>query len=531
MSQRKTQNIPRQLMLLVGMAGGATLAAAALYYYTSTQTFKDTSALATGTMVRLNCSYDLLERVSGDMNELQQLLRLDDPDAIEKEINKLETSQKQSATLIAGCGAAGAGVKLKFDGLVAEEKNVIDQFVKGQNALAYEAFLRHVSPQGSAVLEELRKYHETVQSASQQELTAQQNRMKTQLSWRLAALGLVLIFVLFAGWRLKNVIVRELLVIVADLVNISKSSANAASQVSSASQSLAEGAGEQAASLEETSSSLEAMSSVTQHNAETAQRANDLAKQANSAADKGMGDMQEMSAAMEAIKTSSDDIAKIIKTIDEIAFQTNILALNAAVEAARAGEAGMGFAVVADEVRNLAQRSAEAARETAAKIEGAISKTGQGVEISRKVSETLNEIVAKARRVDELVAEVAVASHEQTQGITQINAAIIQIDKVTQANAANAEESAAAAQELNAQEAAMKKSVAELLRLVGGDRQNGGSGNAAHLRDARETEWVAPVAGQRPQLHRNGGKQLAPATAKTPSSRDEIPLAGDFKNF
>jgi methyl-accepting chemotaxis protein len=239
-------------------------------------------------------------------------------------------------------------------------------------------------------------------------------------------------------------------------------------QISASSQSLAEGASEQAASLQETSSSLEEMASMTQRNSENARKANELAQRARSAADKGVGDMQAMSAAMEAIKSSSNDIAKIIKTIDEIAFQTNILALNAAVEAARAGDAGLGFAVVADEVRHLAQRCAHAAKDTAAMIEGAIGKTTQGVGISNRVAQTLNEIVTNVRQVDELVAEVASASREQTQGLTQINTAVGQMDKVTQSNAASAEETAAATEELNDQAEAMKKAVLELLKLIEG---------------------------------------------------------------
>ncbi len=242
----------------------------------------------------------------------------------------------------------------------------------------------------------------------------------------------------------------------------------AASNITASSQTLAEGAGEQAASLEETSSSLEEMTSMTKRNAEHIRQANDFARQASEAADKGLGDMQSMSTAMGAIKVSSDEIAKIIKTIEEIAFQTNILALNAAVEAARAGEAGMGFAVVADEVRNLAQRCAQAAKEISGKIEGAITKTGQGVAISSKVAESLNEIVAKVKRVNDLVAEVTGATREQTEGISQINTAITQLDQVTQRNAAGAEESAAAAEELNSQAEIMKQSFAELLAMVGG---------------------------------------------------------------
>jgi len=306
---------------------------------------------------------------------------------------------------------------------------------------------------------------------------------------------------------------------------------SAAGQVSDSSQSLAEGASEQAASLEETSSSLEEMASMTKRNAENAQKANDLAKQARQAADKGVGDMQAMSSAMEAIKVSSDDIAKIIKTIDEIAFQTNILALNAAVEAARAGEAGMGFAVVADEVRNLAQRSAQAAKETAGKIEGAITKTGQGVDISSKVAQTLNEIVTKARQVDELVAEVASASREQTQGITQINTAVGQMDKVTQSNAANAEESAAAAEELNAQSAVMKESVMELLRLVDGSHEATVTKTTAASPRNRVARVVTPAAKRSTTVHGNGHAHAAPVAVSAANGHKEIPLEGDFKDF
>ncbi len=242
----------------------------------------------------------------------------------------------------------------------------------------------------------------------------------------------------------------------------------AAQQVSSSSQSLAEGTSTQAASLEETSASIEEIASMAKRSAEGAGSSRDLLESARAAGDTGAEDMRAMSQAMADIKAASDDIAKIIKTIDEIAFQTNILALNAAVEAARAGEAGMGFAVVAEEVRTLAQRSARAAQETSDKIANAIQNTQQGVEISAKVAARLQEIVGKARRVDELIAEVATASKEQSQGVVQINSAVSQMDKVTQANAASAEESASASEELNAQSLTLRDAVASLLGLVDG---------------------------------------------------------------
>ena len=289
-----------------------------------------------------------------------------------------------------------------------------------------------------------------------------------------------------------------------------------AAQVTGTSQSLAEGASQQAASLEETSASLQEMSSMTQRNAETAGKVKALGSEARKAGDLGVQDMKALMGAMDAIKTSSTDIAKIIKTIDEIAFQTNILALNAAVEAARAGEAGAGFAVVADEVRNLARRCAQAAKETASKIEDAVQKSAVGAEISAKVAESLEEIVGKARQVDELAGEVATASQEQSQGIAQVNTAVTQMDKVTQSNAATAEESAAAAKELTAQAESVKEAVADLLRLVGGNDVEGG-------REGRGT-MTGPVgaAASRPQGRGSqASRSPAPASARAGGRRQE----------
>jgi len=348
--------------------------------------------------------------------------------------------------------------------------------------------------------------------------------------------GLALALLVAAGISRLTIrgIGRVLNQISSDLDDNAAQLSGSAGQITATSQSLAEGANEQAASLEETSSALEEMASMTKRNSEHARQANQLAKEARAAADKGVGDMQTMASAMEAIKVSSDDIAKIIKTIDEIAFQTNILALNAAVEAARAGESGMGFAVVADEVRNLAQRSAQAAKETAGKIEGAITKTGQGVGISSKVSQTLNDIVTKVRQVDELLSEVASASHEQTDGITQINTAVGQMDKVTQGNAAKAEESAAAAEELNAQSLVMKQSVNELLQLVGGGQPGpGGGAMPVKVAGKLKSDFTAPAkrAATQPAGGGRHGNDHHSVGQSAEFRRNEIPLDGDSRNF
>jgi methyl-accepting chemotaxis protein len=290
--------------------------------------------------------------------------------------------------------------------------------------------------------------------------------MIRSLTWVLPVTVLVGVGFYFLN---RHLIVRPLSYSIDSIASASRETSGASAQISSASSALAQGASEQAAALEETSASLEEMSSMTRRNADHATEAKKTASQARASADTGSGRMEQMQTAMKSIEAASQDITKILKTIDEIAFQTNILALNAAVEAARAGEAGAGFAVVAEEVRALAQRCANAARETALKIEDCVQKSQRGVQISAEAAGSFHEIQSQVLRLDQLVSEIATASAEQSTGIGQVNSAVGSMDKVTQANAAHAEETAAASAELNAQAGALNDSVRALRQLIGGD--------------------------------------------------------------
>ena len=243
-------------------------------------------------------------------------------------------------------------------------------------------------------------------------------------------------------------------------------------QLSASSRALAAGTSEQGASVTETSASLEEISAMIRSTADNATKAKDFASQATNAAQSGKKAMLEMNVAMQSIEASSLDVAKIVKNIEEIAFQTNILALNAAVEAARAGEAGAGFAVVADEVRSLAQRSAAAAKETAEKIETAIASTKRGSKTCTNVDESLEEIMKKVSASDVLVAEIAMAAKEQAQGIKQVGIAMTQMDKVTQGNASSAEQTSSAAEQLNSQAKLLQDNVEHLRLLISESSQS-----------------------------------------------------------
>jgi methyl-accepting chemotaxis protein len=326
--------------------------------------------------------------------------------------------------------------------------------------------------------------------------------------------------------------------------------ASASAQVAQSSQQMAEGASQQASSLEETTASVQEIASMTRQNADSAKQANAMAADAQTAAERGQEAMGRMSGVIDRIKSSSDQTAKILKTIDEIAFQTNLLALNAAVEAARAGEAGKGFAVVAEEVRSLAQRSAEAAKTTASLIEEAQHNADSGVAVSGEVGQMLVQIGDGVKKVSALIREVSTATEEQAQGIEQVNNAMTQMDQATQSSAANAEESASAAEELSAQARELTDMVNVLAKMVRGGQASSGSGEPAphsssnagakpqpHVisvkPDASKGQVRAPA--QAALAHSAGASRpqpALPAASRAVRPQEVIPLGeDDFKEF
>jgi methyl-accepting chemotaxis protein len=327
----------------------------------------------------------------------------------------------------------------------------------------------------------------------------------------------------FAMWMMRST-TRELRRIATEMLEGSRQVSSAAGQVASASQSLAQGTSEQAATLEETSSSATEITAITRKNAENTRSVAGLTQEAGQLVGGANHNLEEMIHSMKEINTSSEKISKVIRVIDEIAFQTNILALNAAVEAARAGEAGMGFAVVADEVRNLAHRSAQAAKDTAALIEESIGKSNEGSRKLDLVAKSIQQITSSSNQVKTLIDEVDVGSQEQSRGIEQISMAVGQMEKVTQRNAANAEESAAASEELAGQARSLYETV-ERLRQIAGDEHQPRSG------DGRKRAAKGTASGEALTAERSATiRHTAPAMVGA-SARQSFPLDAGEREF
>ena len=357
------------------------------------------------------------------------------------------------------------------------------------------------------------------------------HRASAILSGSLLFLGLIAILIGFLTYRGLVTIMGG---IGREMTEGANQVSGAANEVAASSQALAEGASEQAASVEEISASLQEVASMTRRDSENISQAARLMEDAGSVIKSADGSMQRLVSSMEEIAAASAETQKIVKTIDEIAFQTNLLALNAAVEAARAGEAGAGFAVVADEVRNLAMRAAEAAKNTSSLIDGTVGRIQGGSALVRETNDSFGVVSESINRLSTLINEIANSSGEQSRSVSQVTAGVSEIAQVTQRNAATAEESASAAEELHAQAETLKAMVVDMVRVIGGIKQEQGGAAMALKRPpvkARSSHAAARPA-PRKALPQPVAKSTAKPAATAKTANNIIPMDGDeFTDF
>jgi methyl-accepting chemotaxis protein len=452
---------------------------------------------------------------------------------LDKNVDRVEVMEKEAGLLIGYLEALNQALRSREEKeLLKKIKEEIGRYIVLLKEMIHD---EAVVEKSAAELKALVYQIETTGAHLSHQLEAKADGMHREAVIAMVLLiGLALSGGILLSIFISRSISKPIHRIIGGLNDGAEQVASASNQVSTASQSLAEGASEQAASIEETSSSLEEISSMTRQNAGNANQADTLMKEANQVVSSANASMGELIHSMEDISKASQETSKIIKTIDEIAFQTNLLALNAAVEAARAGEAGSGFAVVADEVRNLAMRAAEAAKNTAGLIEGTVKKVVEGGELVSKTNEAFADVADSTNKVGELVGEIAAASNEQSQGIGQVNTAVSEVDKVTQQNAASAEESASASEEMSAQAEQMRAMVGQLGALVSG--ANGQAHRySGSLGDSKATATTRAI---KDALHLPPKKQTpdapkAPVPAPVAQQSPElvIPLDEDFENF
>ena len=442
---------------------------------------------------------ELEEHIAMNQTRMEELFRSYDP--------KMITDDKDRRLFDEIRRTRESFVKVRADYLGLVREGRIEEHKKmltGVVIPAYEASVRAVD----AGVQHKKAHGLAVSEESKKDARSSLLIVRVVLMIALAASGAL-------AWLIAHSTTRVLGTLALNLDQAAARTASAARQVSSTSQTLSSGASEQAALVEETSASLEEISSMIRSTADNAEQASALAGEAHALAQVGFLSMVEMTQAVAAIDVASTEFAKILKDIDEIAFQTNILALNAAVEAARAGEAGAGFAVVADEVRSLAQRSAAAAKETAEKIEASIASNRSGSASCARVQNSLSEIAAKVSSTDSLVGEIAMAAREQAHGIQQINGAITQMDQVTQSTAAGAEQTAAAAEQMDAQAGSLQVQVAELRALIG--RSSADVGPSVGIRAHSENLVVRAPRYRRPP------RPMHPSNRAIPMPGDRAP--------
>lgn len=472
----KSLKIAHKLYLLVAIASAFILLTSIIGY-----TFNSKTAKALDVMYKENLvAVEKLANISGNLNRL-----------LADTLNLMQdTTQAETSTLLSDMNEMK---KISSDDLEQFDKTNPSEEVK-QKMVEFKRvrtdFWNKINPAINyakinnnkaayaiykSSLADVKLYRDTclellnMQNADSLKIYNDSIKATQEANILLILIGLsALILMVILGIIIANAITKPIQRAIGELTTGSSEVSAASSQVEAASHALAEGTTEQAASIQETSSTLEETSSMVQQNNENTKQAAVLAKNAKEFAEKSNKEMDTMMQSMENLKLSSNEIAKIIKVIDEIAFQTNLLSLNAAVEAARAGDAGKGFAVVAEEVRNLAQRSAQAAKDTASIIEKNIALSDDSVKIAKDVEEALDQIDAESKKVSELLEEISTATEEQSRGVSEINKAIKQMEQVVEENAATSEESASAARELASQAANVNDIVGSLIKLVEG---------------------------------------------------------------
>jgi methyl-accepting chemotaxis protein len=465
----KQASLPLQLGLYMAASAFLTLIVAGGLYslvrYTQNEAVRH-SALISSDKDR---AYHLLEASSRAHASLNTTLRLKDPDELETALAALKTETTAIAASFDQLGTDGTPLKTAFAKETEAGARSLEFLLAGENARAFENLIEQVNPAHDAFLAALKTYNDacTARLAAAETESAARLAARLKIVSSLSALGLLVSVAL--GWIFRRRVTLRLSEVAAGIAGATELVAGHARRASEMSETLSRDACTQAASLEETSASLNEIGSLSKSNHEQSKTAATLATETRSAAEEGAREISALQTALGDIESSSNAVGKIIKGIDEIAFQTNILALNAAVEAARAGEAGAGFAVVADEVRALAQRAAAASRETADRISESIERSRRGTTLGNRVAQCLETIASRVAQVDDITGQIAAALNEQDQGVHQIGQAITQIDTLTQSSAANAEQGAASAVELQSQSETLRHSV-RMLEVIAGSQ-------------------------------------------------------------
>jgi len=464
----KSMSIARQFTILVLAFVAAMPAAVGGLGYIFYRNGAATRRVSAAGSHQSGMLFALVAAIGQAQSTTQRLIREKDPDIIEKLLDESKTSNKTAVERIREAGAAGGEVASEFESLRSANEKAAEFLLHGEIAQSQETVVEQSNPAFERLLAAIGKTQEAASRRDDATVAATEaNNNRAQFTV-FGLVGVVLIALIGFSVKMVRGITATLGRTVDELRLASECTASAASQISSASQALADSSSEQAASIEETSASSDEINSMARQNDRNSRSAAEkMGHASRQIADANLR-LEEMVQSMTEINSSSEKVSKIIKTIDEIAFQTNILALNAAVEAARAGEAGMSFAVVADEVRNLAKRCAQAAQDTSGLIADSIGKTKDGKSKLDLVAGSIRSITESAQEVKVLVDHIQSASEQQSHGTQQVSEALSKMQEVTAQTAAGAEASAAAGQELSSQSEALRATVGRLAAMVNG---------------------------------------------------------------